>query len=172
MTASFLPPLDPRSRFSAAQSAPSKHQRQKSTAKHALSNASASASASNSLAPTSASASANVDSSTPTPNNHSAAPFPPVTPNPFPSMRGSEDHYAQVEGQVVWEAEVLDEWKVIRTKGSDGSDGGWTVVWKGEVPVGELGSPCDCFRWHWYLGMPWRASGANVRRRGRRRKCS
>lgn len=58
----------------------------------------------------------------------------PNTPNPFPSMRGVDAQYAHMEGQVVWEAEVLDEGRIIcRSEG-----GGWEIVWRGEVPVGEF----------------------------------
>lgn len=109
MTASFLPPLAP------SASTPQ-------TFGHAQASTTG-------LAPPSAS-----DHRTPTPqgNPGQEGAFLPVTPNPHPGMKGGEDHYAQIEGQVVWEAEVVDEWKVIKS-----DDGSWDVVWKGEVPVGK-----------------------------------
>lgn len=51
---------------------------------------------------------------------------------PQPSVRDGDEQYAGVEGQVVWEGEVLDKYVLYKGKG-----GGWVAVWKGEVHVGE-----------------------------------
>ncbi|WVF68636.1 hypothetical protein IAT40_003406 [Kwoniella sp. CBS 6097] len=132
MTASFipsLPPMDSRSRRDTMTTFPP----------------SISAS-SNSLAPPPASASyANIPSTPRTSGADTTGQFPPVTPNPFPSMNQGEEQYAHVEGVVVWEGaveEVEGPWEEGKgRKGSGGGrkvfrvDGGWRVVWRGEVPI-------------------------------------
>jgi hypothetical protein len=50
---------------------------------------------------------------------------------PQPSVKDGEEQYAGVEGQVVWEGEVLDKYTLFR------GEEGWVAVWKGEVHVGE-----------------------------------
>ena len=58
--------------------------------------------------------------------------FPPVTPMPQPSIKEGDEQYAGVEGQVVWEGDVLDKYRLF--KNQEGS--GWVAVWKGEVLIG------------------------------------
>lgn len=50
---------------------------------------------------------------------------------PQPSVKDGEEQYAGVEGQVVWEGEVLDKYTLFR------GEEGWVAVWKGEIHVGE-----------------------------------
>lgn len=52
---------------------------------------------------------------------------------PQPSVRDGEEHYAGIEGQVVWEGEVLDKYVLYK-----GQSGGWVAVWKGEVHIGKF----------------------------------
>ncbi|OXB36993.1 hypothetical protein LQV05_005050 [Cryptococcus neoformans] len=71
---------------------------------------------------------------------------PPITPNPFPAMSSEEEHYANVDGVVVWEGKVEElkagnqreskdeNWhpwgrRIFRRKGA------WEVIWKGEIPI-------------------------------------
>lgn len=73
----------------------------------------------------------------------------PATPNPFPAMRGGEEEYADVEGVTVWEGEVgsIDPTKADQGHIMDGKkdgrtfsrvvEGGYEVIWEGEVPVGK-----------------------------------
>lgn len=88
--------------------------------------------------PLSATASANSNSNNElTPTGTSAnLDFPPVTPMPQPSVKEGEEQYAGIEGQVVWEGDVVDRYKLFREP-----KGGWVAVWKGEVHVGEFLSP-------------------------------
>ena len=58
--------------------------------------------------------------------------FPPVTPMPQPSVKEGDEQYAILEGQVVWEGDVLDKYKLFRNDG-----GGWVAVWKSEVLIGK-----------------------------------
>lgn len=82
-----------------------------------------------------------------TPTTPSGGVADPTTPNPFPAMRGGEEEYADVEGVTVWEGEVglMDSEKAVGKK--DGRsfsrrvDGGYEVVWEGEVPIGEFSRP-------------------------------
>ncbi|KAK8849494.1 hypothetical protein IAR55_004828 [Kwoniella newhampshirensis] len=77
--------------------------------------------------------------------------LPPVTPNPFPAMSSGEEQYAHVEGVVVWEGAVEEQsgpWEVGKERKSGGSgrrvfrrEGGWEVIWQGEVPVAYVRSP-------------------------------
>jgi hypothetical protein len=64
---------------------------------------------------------------------------PPVTPNPYPATSEGEERYAGVEGVTVWEGEVglIDE-EGKRGKGRQvvRKDGGWTILWQGELPIG------------------------------------
>ncbi|TYJ54675.1 hypothetical protein B9479_004613 [Cryptococcus floricola] len=86
--------------------------------------------------------------------------LPPVTPNPFPAMSSAEEQYANVEGVVVWEGAVEDQlgpWEEKKAGGSGGelykghgwgrrvfkTDGGWEVIWKGEVPVAYVRTPVE-----------------------------
>lgn len=71
--------------------------------------------------------------------------FPPVTPMPRPSVRDGDEQYAGVDGQLVWEGDVVDKYKLFKDE-----NGGWVAVWKGEVQVGKSGS------------LPIRASGSTV----------
>ncbi|WVQ96173.1 hypothetical protein IAU59_003276 [Kwoniella sp. CBS 9459] len=131
MTASFipsLPPIDSRSRTNTMTAL------QPSTS-----------APSNSLAPPPTSNSYHNAPSTPRTSTADTGQFPPVTPNPFPSMNQDEEHYAHVEGVVVWEGaveEVEGPWEESKgRKGSGGGrkvfkvDGGWRIVWRGEVPI-------------------------------------
>jgi len=84
----------------------------------------------------------------------------PITPNPFPQMDDKEDQYARVDGVVVWEGPV-QETEAKNGKSGDGTgaangvgdvkedlaggrggrvivrgEGGWEVIYKGQVPVG------------------------------------
>lgn len=58
--------------------------------------------------------------------------FPPVTPMPQPSVKEGDEQYAGLEGQVVWEGDVLDKYKLFRNEA-----GGWVAVWKSEVLIGK-----------------------------------
>ena len=88
----------------------------------------------------------------------------PVTPNPFPRMDEAEDQYARVEGVVVWEGPVQESEakdgkggagaaigsvnglgdvreELAEGRGNGGrvivrGEGGWEVIYKGQVPVG------------------------------------
>lgn len=77
-----------------------------------------------------------------------------ATPNPFPGMKRGEEAYAHVEGITVWEGEAA----VMRDDGdaqlatSEGekkdanrmvfrSRHGWTVVWRGSLPIGSFWPP-------------------------------
>lgn len=72
---------------------------------------------------------------------------PPITPNPFPAMSSEEEHYANVDGVVVWEGKV-EELKAGNQRESKDEDwhpwgrrifrrkGAWEVIWKGEIPIG------------------------------------
>ncbi|OCF46101.1 hypothetical protein I317_00191 [Kwoniella heveanensis CBS 569] len=133
MTASFIPPLPP---------IDSRSRRDTMTAGFP---SSTSVSA-NSLAPPSTSTSyPNIPSTPRTASTSDGGQFPPVTPNPFPSMSQDEEQYAHVEGVIVWEGaveEVEGPWEEGKgRRGSGGGrkvfkvDGGWRIVWRGEVPI-------------------------------------
>ncbi|KAI9633031.1 TRAPP trafficking subunit Trs65-domain-containing protein [Dioszegia hungarica] len=73
----------------------------------------------------------------------------PATPNPFPAMRGGEEEYADVEGVTVWEGDVgMVSTPEAGSGGKKGTgekvearsvvrrvEGGYEVIWEGEVPV-------------------------------------
>lgn len=81
----------------------------------------------------------------------------PATPNPFPAVRGGEEEYADVEGVTVWEGDVgmmsnpdagSGGKKGTGEKAEAGSivrrvEGGYEVIWEGEVPVGKLVPKCE-----------------------------
>lgn len=58
--------------------------------------------------------------------------FPPVTPMPRPSVKDGDEQYARLDGQLVWEGDVVDQYKLFKDE-----SGGWVAVWKGEVQVGK-----------------------------------
>jgi len=64
--------------------------------------------------------------------------LPPITPNPFPGMPEGEEQYAKAEGLVVWEGAVAEIDKTQGGRMEFRRDTGWEVVWRGEVPIGEL----------------------------------
>ena len=57
--------------------------------------------------------------------------YPPVTPMPQPAVKDGDEQYAAAEGQVVWEGQIIDKYKIYK------GDVGWVAVWKGEVKIGE-----------------------------------
>jgi hypothetical protein len=57
--------------------------------------------------------------------------YPPVTPMPQPAVKDGDEQYAAAEGQVVWEGQITDKYKIYK------GDVGWVAVWKGEVKIGE-----------------------------------
>ena len=69
----------------------------------------------------------------------------PSTPNPFPSMRGGEEQYADVDGVTVWEGEVglIGQTGAEERRKESGRtisrkvEGGHEIIWEGEVPIGE-----------------------------------
>ena len=87
------------------------------------------------------------------------------TPNPFPAMREGEEGYAKVEGVIIWDGPVSMESRdssgAEMPKMGHSSQGlddtiwdksgriifkgnqGWTVVWKGQVPIGA--SPSEAY---------------------------
>jgi hypothetical protein len=60
--------------------------------------------------------------------------YPPVTPMPQPAVKDGDEQYAAAEGQVVWEGQITDKYKIYK------GDVGWVAVWKGEVKIGESSS--------------------------------
>jgi hypothetical protein len=50
---------------------------------------------------------------------------------PQPAVKDGDEGYAAAEGQVVWEGQITDKYKIY--KGTVG----WVAVWKGEVKIGE-----------------------------------
>lgn len=69
------------------------------------------------------------------PTSATSLEFPPVTPMPRPNVREGDEQYAGVEGQVVWEGDVQDKYRLFRDESAGGA---WVAVWKGEVHVGEF----------------------------------
>lgn len=72
-----------------------------------------------------------------------------ATPNPFPGMKRGEEAYTHVEGITVWEGEaaVMRDDGDVQSAGPEAEkkDGnrlvfrsrhGWTVVWRGSLPIG------------------------------------
>jgi hypothetical protein len=66
-----------------------------------------------------------------------------MTPNPFPAMAETETQYAHVDGVTVWEGAVEEiegkGEKVMKEKTGATifrNEGGWGVIWRGQVPVG------------------------------------
>jgi hypothetical protein len=50
---------------------------------------------------------------------------------PQPAVKDGDEQYAAAEGQVVWEGQITDKYKIYK------GDVGWVAVWKGEVKIGE-----------------------------------
>lgn len=50
---------------------------------------------------------------------------------PQPAVKDGDEQYAAAEGQVVYEGQITDKYKIYK------GDHGWVAVWKGEVKIGE-----------------------------------
>ncbi|WVQ79410.1 hypothetical protein IAT38_001507 [Cryptococcus sp. DSM 104549] len=144
MTASFIPPLPALNRRSSSGLPPSALS---ATSAPPTSATLAPPTPSHLLPPTPRSA------GSPGANSQGDPNLPPVTPNPFPAMNAGEEQYANVEGVVVWEGAVEDQlgpWEEKGKRASVGSgwgrrvlrtEGGWEVIWKGEVPIAYVRTP-------------------------------